>query len=117
MRKLEAEFARWSRKELDAFELAAAVHRFHEGPPIYQAAQHAGIAPRRFSYTRVRNAINVYGPKIAAAKSGRKAKELVALMSHYIAPAKMYPRKKKRSSYPSEVWPNAKPFPGRKARS
>ena len=33
LRKLEGEFARWHRKELDAFELAAAVHRFHEGPP------------------------------------------------------------------------------------
>ena len=33
LRKLAAEFARWRRKELDAFELAAAVHRFHEGPP------------------------------------------------------------------------------------
>jgi len=31
--KLDGEFARWRRKELDAFELAAAVHRFHEGPP------------------------------------------------------------------------------------
>ena len=33
LRKLDGEFARWHRKELDAFELAAAVHRFHEGPP------------------------------------------------------------------------------------
>ena len=33
LRKLEGEFARWHRKELDVFELAAAVHRFHEGPP------------------------------------------------------------------------------------
>ena len=84
---------------------------------IYQAAQHAGIAPRRFSFTRVRNVINVYGPKIAAAKSEQEAKELVALMYHYIAQAKLYPRKKKRPSYPREVWPNTKPFPRRKARS
>ena len=33
LRKLEGEFARWRRKELDAFELAGAIHRFHEGPP------------------------------------------------------------------------------------
>ena len=84
---------------------------------IYQAAQQPDIAPRRFSFTRVRNVINVYGPKIAAAKNERDAKELVALMYHYIAQAKLYPRKKKRPSYPREVWPNAKPFPRRKARS
>ena len=34
-----------------------------------------------------------------------------------IPQAKLYPRKKKRSPYPREVWPNAKPFPRRKARS
>ncbi|MFN0100725.1 MAG: hypothetical protein ACKV2U_01410 [Bryobacteraceae bacterium] len=33
LKKLEREFARWDRKELDAFELAAAIHRFHEGAP------------------------------------------------------------------------------------
>jgi hypothetical protein len=31
--KLEAEFARWRLGELDAFELSALIHKFHEGPP------------------------------------------------------------------------------------
>ena len=30
--KLEAEFTRWRAKEIDAFGLSAAIHRFHQGP-------------------------------------------------------------------------------------
>jgi hypothetical protein len=29
---LEAEFKRWRKSEIDAFELSAAIHRFHKGP-------------------------------------------------------------------------------------
>jgi len=31
--KLEGEFARWRAGELDAIELSALIHKFHEGPP------------------------------------------------------------------------------------
>ena len=33
LRKLDAEFARWRLGEIDALELSALVHKFHEGPP------------------------------------------------------------------------------------
>jgi hypothetical protein len=33
LRKLDGEFARWRAGEMDAFELSAVVHKFHEGPP------------------------------------------------------------------------------------
>ena len=33
LRKLDGEFERWRLGELDAFELSALVHKFHEGPP------------------------------------------------------------------------------------
>ncbi|MBI2688108.1 MAG: hypothetical protein HYX27_17525 [Acidobacteria bacterium] len=33
LRKLDGQFARWRTKEIDAFELAADIHKFHEGPP------------------------------------------------------------------------------------
>lgn len=82
---------------------------------IYQAAQKAGVAPRSFSFTRVRNIIRVYGPKIAAAKSEPEANELIELMFYYIAQAKLYQRK--RPSYSREVWHSTKPFPKRKAKS
>ena len=58
--------------------------------------------------------INVYGPKIAAAKSEAETNELVELMFYYIAQAKLYQRK--RPSYPREVWHSTKPFPKRKAQ-
>ena len=82
---------------------------------IYQAAQQAGVAPRSFSFTRVRNIIHVYAPKIAAAKTEQEANELIALMFYYVAQAKLYQRK--RPSYPREVWHSTKPFPKRKAQS
>jgi hypothetical protein len=82
---------------------------------IYQAAQQAGVAPRSFSFTRVRNIIHVYGPKIAAAKTEQEANELIALMFYYVAQAKLYQRK--RPSYPRGVWHSTKPFPKRKAQS
>ena len=84
---------------------------------ICQAAQKAGTAPRRFSFTRVKNAINFYGPKIAAATTGEEAERLLALMNHAIGQAKLYPRKKKRPAYPREIWHSAKPFPRRKAQA
>lgn len=82
---------------------------------IYQAAQQAGVAPRSFSFTRVRNIIHVYAPKIAAAKTEQEANELIALMFYYVAQAKLYQRK--RPSYPRGVWHSTKPFPKRKAQS
>jgi hypothetical protein len=33
LRKLDDAFARWRRTQIDAFDLAAEIHRFHEGPP------------------------------------------------------------------------------------
>src|SRR5436190_23379630 len=33
LRKLDGEFARWRLGELDAFDLSAEIHKFHEGMP------------------------------------------------------------------------------------
>ena len=57
---------------------------------IYQAAQQAGTAPRSFSFTRVKNAINFYGFKIAAAKSQQEAKTFISPMNRYIEQSKLY---------------------------
>ena len=83
---------------------------------IYQAAQKAGLAPRSFSFTRVKRITNAYGPKIAAAKTKEEAEKLTELMWHYVGQAKIYKRKKKRPSYPRAVWHSTKPFPRRKAQ-
>jgi hypothetical protein len=83
---------------------------------IYQAAQQTGVAPRSFSFTRVKRVLKVYGPKIATAATVEEAERLIALMNHYIGQAKLYQRKKKRPSYPREIWHSSKPFPRRKAQ-
>ena len=84
---------------------------------IYQAAQQAGAVPRSFSFTRVKRILKFYGAKIAAATTVEETERLLALMNHAIGQAKLYPRKKKRPTYPREIWHSAKPFPRRKARS
>jgi hypothetical protein len=83
----------------------------------YQAAQKAGIAPRRFSFTKVKRVLNVYGPKIAAAKTEQEAEALVKRMNHYIGQAILPKRKGKRKTYPRAIWNSSKPFPRRKAVS
>ena len=57
---------------------------------IYQAAQQVGTAPRSFSFTRVKNTINFYGPKIAAAKSQQEPKTSISPMNRYIEQSKLY---------------------------
>jgi len=84
---------------------------------VYQAAQQAGIAPRRFSFTRVKRLLNFYGPKIAAAKTEQEVEVLVKRMNRQISQALLPKRKKKRKSYPREIWNSSKPFPRRKAQS
>ena len=83
---------------------------------MYQAAQRTGIAQRDFSFTRVKRLLNLYGPKIAAARTKQEAEKLTARLAHYIGQAKLYKRKAKRPTYPRAVWNSTKPFPRRKAK-
>ena len=82
---------------------------------MYQAAQRAGLTPREFSFTRVKRLLNLYGPKIAKAKTKKEAETLIERLAHYIGQAKLYKRRKKRPSSPRVVWHRTKPFPARKA--
>jgi hypothetical protein len=80
----------------------------------YVAAQQAGLTPRDFSFTRVRNVINAFIPLIAAAQDARQAQELCDKMMYYVGQAKLPKRRRKRPSYPREVWPKRQSFPKRK---
>jgi hypothetical protein len=75
------------------------------------AAQKAGLKPRQFSFTRVRNVINVYAPRIVTASSQRRA-QLLEEMMYYVNQAKL-PRRKKRRSYPRAVWHKPEKYPRR----
>ena len=83
---------------------------------IYQAAQKAGIAPRRFSFTKVKRVIAVFEPKIAAASSPEEVEQLVTQMDRYIGQSILPKRQKKRKTYPRAIWNSSKPFPRRKAQ-
>ena len=82
---------------------------------MYLAARKAGLEPRAFSFTRVRNLLNAFLPAITAARDERHARKLLDDMLYYLERAKLSPRKRKRPSYPRAVWPKSKSHPLRHA--
>ena len=81
---------------------------------MWLAAQKAGLTPRQFSFTRVRNVIQTFAPLIAAAADEREAQRLFDKMMYYVGQAKLPRRNRKRSSYPRAVWPKPHKYPKRK---
>ena len=79
------------------------------------AARKAGIPPRAFSFTRVRNVINAFAPLIAAATEERQAAKLWEAMLYYVGQAKLPKRTRKRATYPRAVWLKSESFPKRRA--
>lgn len=98
-------------KEIDvallAYNLVRAV--------TYVAAQTAGVPPRSFGFTRVRNVVRAFAPLIAAAKDEHEARKLLDDMMYYVGQAKLPQRTRKRPSYPRTVWGERQTFPRRKA--
>jgi hypothetical protein len=78
------------------------------------AAQKAGLPPRAYGFTRVRNVIQAFAPLIAAASSPEQAKKYFDQMMYYVGQAKLPRRNRKRPSYPRAVWPRPRSFPLRK---
>jgi hypothetical protein len=78
------------------------------------AAQKAGLKPRQFSFTRVRNVINAYAPMIATANDQRQAQQLFEDMMYYVNQAKLPHRHRKRPSYPRASWQKPQTYPKRK---
>ncbi len=81
----------------------------------YLASQKTGIAPRGYSFTRVRNVILTFAPLIAATQDQRQAQQCFDKMMYYVGQAKLPRRKRKRPSYPRAVWHKGQSFPNRKA--
>ncbi len=77
----------------------------------YQASQKAGIPPRSFSFTQVKNIMNTFSPLIAAAKTEAEARRHYDTMMYYVGQAKLPKRRKKRPSYPRTVWHKPRVFP------
>ena len=97
-------------KEIDVAMLAYNLVRAVTGV----AAQKAGLKPRQFSFTRVRNVINAFAPLIATASDERQAQQLADTMMYYVNQARLPRRRKKRPTYPRAVWSKTQNFPKRK---
>jgi hypothetical protein len=80
---------------------------------IYLTAQKAGLEPRLFSFTQVRNVLQAFLPRIAAATDERTRRRLCDDMEYYLSQCKLPQRK--RFSYPRGVWPKPKAYPARHA--
>jgi hypothetical protein len=78
------------------------------------AAGKAGLKPRQFSFTRVRNVINAFAPMIAAARDPREAQHWADTMMYYINQARLPRRHRKRPPYPREVWAKPQKYPKRR---
>jgi hypothetical protein len=96
-------------KEIDVAMLAYNLVR----GVIYLTAQKAGLEPRVLSFTQVRNVLQVFVPRIAAAPDERTARKLYDDMLYYLSQCKLPQRQ--RSSYPRGVWPKPKSYPARHA--
>ena len=81
---------------------------------IALASRQSGIAPRSYSFTRVRLILETFGPALANAANPESADKICAQMMRYIQQARLPRRKRKRPSYPREVWPGGETFPSRK---
>jgi hypothetical protein len=80
----------------------------------YVAAQAAGVQPREFSFTQVRNVVNAFAPRIAAAPDPQTAQRLYQDMLYYASRARLPKRRRPRPSYPRAVWPKRASFPRRR---
>ena len=81
---------------------------------MHAAAAQSGLAPRRYSFARVRNMVEHFLPFIAAAKTPEEAQALTDKMMYCVGQKKLRIRKGRRS-YPREAWGRPRTFPSRKA--
>lgn len=81
---------------------------------IAVAAAQSGIPPRGYSFTKVRRIVQTFAPLLAAAPNRQAAKRIFDQMMIYVQQSKLPRRKRKRPSYPREVWKRGATFPSRK---
>jgi putative transposase len=81
---------------------------------IAVAAAQSGIPPRGYSFTKVRRIVQTFAPVLAMAPNRRAAERIFDQMMIYVQQSKLPRRKRKRPSYPREVWKRGATFPSRK---
>jgi putative transposase len=78
------------------------------------ASEQSGIPPRGYSFTKVRRIMQTFAPLLAEAPNEQAAKRIFGQMMRYVQQSKLPHRKRKRPSYPREVWQKGYTFPHRK---
>jgi len=77
-----------------------------------QASEQSGVPPRGYSFTRVRRIVQTFGPLLAEAPNAGEAKRIYAQMMRCVQQAKL-PFRRKRPTYPRQVWGKGAKFPTR----
>jgi hypothetical protein len=78
-----------------------------------EAGSALGLDPRQFSFSRAQDTLNAYLPLFANATSDRQRQQLMQDTLRVFSQSKL-PRRRKRASYPREIWPRPCSFPKRK---
>jgi Transposase DDE domain len=77
------------------------------------AARRSGLAPRRLSFTQVLDVVNCAWPRLIAAVTEQEHNAEFQRVLDWAAACKL-PKRRKRRSYPREVWGRGYRFPQRK---
>jgi hypothetical protein len=94
-------------KEIDVAMLAYNLVR----AVMWLTAEKAGLKPRAFSFTQVKNVLNAFLPRIQADGDKRSREKRYEDMLYYLSQCQL--RRRKRPSYPRAVWPKTKAYPAR----
>jgi hypothetical protein len=78
------------------------------------ASQQSGIPPRGYRFTKVLRIIETFAPLLADAPNEKAAQQVFKEIMRCVQQSKLPRRKKKRPSYPREVWQRGGAFPHRK---
>lgn len=94
-------------KEIDVAMLAYNLVR----AVMWLTAEKAGLKPRAFSFTQVKNVLDAFLPRILADGDEHSREKRYEDMQYYLGQCRL--RRRQRSSYPRAVWPKPKAYPAR----
>ena len=75
------------------------------------ASERSGIPPRGYRFTKVRLILLTFTPALANAPNQQAAQRILDQILIYVQQSKLPHRKRRRSSYPREVWKRGAYFP------
>jgi hypothetical protein len=78
------------------------------------ASEQSGVPPRGYSFTKIRHILEAFAPLLANAPNQQAAQRILDQIMTYVQQSKLPRRKRKRPSYPREVWKRGAYFPSRK---